>query len=65
MIQLFSVLEFSRDEVSDCPSVVRLFEQSIMKESYINLKAVTLPLLSEMLETLLKFMSDMHKMMQL
>jgi len=47
--------------VSDCPSVVRLFEQSIMKESYINLKAVTLPLLSEMLETLLKFMSDMHK----
>jgi hypothetical protein len=64
VIQLFSVLEFSKDDASDAGSVVKVFEQSITRSSCINIEAVSVELLTEMLEALLKHLADHHTKIQ-
>ena len=58
------MLEFSKDEASDAASVVKVFEQSIMRSSCINLDAVNVELLTEMLEAMLKHLADHHAKIQ-
>ena len=58
VIQLFSVLEFSKDEASDPFAIVRLFEQSLVANSCLNHEALSVDMLAVMLEHLLKHMAD-------
>lgn len=58
VIQLFSVLEFAKEDSSDPSSVVKLFEQSLLTDSGILQQRVSIDVMCEMLECLLKYMAD-------
>ena len=64
VIQLSSVFEFSKDDASDSFSLIRLLEQAMGRNSNLNHTQFTVPLISVMLETLLKHLADHQKEMQ-
>ena len=64
VIQLSSVFEFSKDDASDTFALVRLLEQAMGKNSNLNHAQFTVPVISQMLEELLKHLADHQTEMQ-